>query len=409
MLNSQLLNHVLVSLGSWFLLQAHAFHSCSQKQEIDGYAQVSDYSPLLNIYIDLVLLIKTSVAPAPLPCFNRFLEEVNMQGDPGGVTPARSTPLAAPGPSVYYMCAVSEIHRVFGSFTGQKASLIREIGFGGLLKTPNVVGLDMNLTVWLMSKLDTNTMRLSSVGRRTISVTGEDVHLVLGIPSGEPVQHHYNVPESDVARIRELLYLSEEDGSLTLTYLEMLLMADCGEYMNKKQQDAFKVATVLYVFAYYLGCVTDRFTIPLWIVSNLLDPSCIVHKNWSAYVLKSLDLAPSSDGGTLQRGKHYHNTWLLTIPAVFYLDNLDFRCLSLKHDAFPRVSFYHKWYLDLLVSQDRIHTSDPGVVRFGRTEHYQMPRFATVGSLDSKLTGLMSRTDCPVSKPHSVWAKRRGK
>jgi hypothetical protein len=86
---------------------------------------------------------------------------------------------------------LSKTFSVFNLFDSQKASLLRSIGFGGLLKLLELEQMNSDeLYLWLYKIFDFDNLTLHFDGGVDLPIRSVDVHLILSIPfEGHLVQY----------------------------------------------------------------------------------------------------------------------------------------------------------------------------------------------------------------------------
>jgi hypothetical protein len=86
-----------------------------------------------------------------------------------------------------------------------------------------------------------------------LEVNEKDVQLVLGLPHTEtPVECTFPISTEVISAVRDILMLGPGE-EITLESLKIILLRDYGSNMNVREIEAFKVALVLYVDAYFMG------------------------------------------------------------------------------------------------------------------------------------------------------------
>ncbi|PNT69586.1 hypothetical protein BRADI_3g58231v3 [Brachypodium distachyon] len=144
---------------------------------------------------------------------------------------------------------IYRVTKIFAGFVGKKASLVDSIGFGGSRLLGERSTLDGQLSLWLLGSVDTSTMTIKSPGDQpSLPMKPRDVHLVLGLPyQGVEVDDGSNVSEATMSAVREKLFLKNTGGMITVDYLEDILVNDYNDDMSAAEEEAFKIAAVLYL------------------------------------------------------------------------------------------------------------------------------------------------------------------
>lgn len=287
-------------------------------------------------------------------------------------------------------CEVGKFASLVRGFDNGKRELISDIGFEGLLRIPCIKSLDEKFSLWLMSRLDPETMVFCLPNGEKLEFADVDAHFVLGIPFKGKLVIHDNYPGKEAVKIvLGILGIEGNPGSLSLEFLEGIITKDYGPVkMTKVERATFKVAFVLYSMASFLAVQHQRCSFPTWLLRNFTDPSKIAEINWSAYVLNVLSHGAREVQSQLRSGsrsiKIYGCTFLLqvlylpTAPhtqsivcssgewghlalflmclpflQVLYLDNLCFGNTSPVLLELPRSSTYTEDYIKYLIKMDR--------------------------------------------------------
>lgn len=166
--------------------------------------------------------------------------------------------------------------------------LVQSIGFGILLRLFPQTKFPRQLALWVLSNMKSTNgeLELSTGSKRLLNDC--DVELVLGIPrKNRTVQTDLQISEKDVAKIRNILMINE-DEDVSLDRIEGILTREYAEKMSTKEQDAFKVAFAVCADAYFLGPRGSNAKINKDMYKNLANPEMIADFNWCGYVLKCL-------------------------------------------------------------------------------------------------------------------------
>ncbi|KAL6630959.1 hypothetical protein ACP70R_028299 [Stipagrostis hirtigluma subsp. patula] len=103
--------------------------------------------------------------------------------------------------SIVCRCTPGIFHTMVGALTNPMKEIIRNMGFGGLLDMKPAKLKKRDLLVWLMDRMNPETMTLEIVGGKTLKVDEKAVRCVLGLPStGTEDPPSANDPDAAAAR-----------------------------------------------------------------------------------------------------------------------------------------------------------------------------------------------------------------
>ena len=106
----------------------------------------------------------------------------------GSVTPSSpnsSDDEAASALTITNRCSPKSVFSLVSNLSEFKRQIVRDMGFGGILDIPCISKLNLKLSAWLLSKLDSEESCLVFGPSRRIYVHEDDVGIVLGIPNGD--------------------------------------------------------------------------------------------------------------------------------------------------------------------------------------------------------------------------------
>uniref|UniRef100_A0ACD5YDE7 Uncharacterized protein n=1 Tax=Avena sativa TaxID=4498 RepID=A0ACD5YDE7_AVESA len=249
---------------------------------------------------------------------------------------------------------IERVTSIFSSFVGEKARLVRWIGFGGLLRIGARKSLNDDFSLWLLSILDTDKMALRTGRAMVLSISDLDISIVMGIPHvGIEVDVESKVQPDVLESVRLKLSLDSPQDRITIPYLEKILTRDYGLVMSYKEEEAFKIATVLYAMTTLLGVQGLIPSIRCFLLNYLVDTSNIHKVNWARYVLSVIkESALSVQQGLASGCTTFVISGCTLALQTFYIDNMDFGSHHLIHDNVPRVSAYAEDELDKLIAAD---------------------------------------------------------
>lgn len=185
--------------------------------------------------------------------------------------------------------SVKRAVEVIQSFDDYKRWLVTEIGFGGMLKLPAILKMNLKFSAWVMSKVSVKRHAIILSATKILKFWADDVHKVFGIPCG-----HRNVRGRDgfinpeaIQYIKNTLGM-DKTGAHSLEAAEQLLLRDISESSSKLEKDCFQIAFVIFVMGHVLAPTTkhDYGTIDYW--GALADTESISQFNWCEYVLECL-------------------------------------------------------------------------------------------------------------------------
>lgn len=181
------------------------------------------------------------------------------------------------------------LHDVVAKFNEMKIELVKSIGFGGILCFPPLRQINRRFAVWLMSRVDPRSQTIVINESMKITYTKEDVHRVFHIPCTGRSVYHKGMPNKEVTSLVLSGFLGingKENRSIKAA--QEVIERDYGNEMSVHEQNAFKVAFVIYVVSTLLspGAKYDYASVDYW--NALTNPSDIGNYDWSDYVIKRL-------------------------------------------------------------------------------------------------------------------------
>ncbi|CAN6342291.1 unnamed protein product [Urochloa humidicola] len=82
-------------------------------------------------------------------------------------------------------CSPKVVYSLVSKFSEFKKQLVRDIGFGGILDLPCINKVNLKLSAWLLTKLDTEDSELVLSEFTCIYIYEKDVGIVFGISCGD--------------------------------------------------------------------------------------------------------------------------------------------------------------------------------------------------------------------------------
>jgi hypothetical protein len=275
-------------------------------------------------------------------------------------------------------CSPKAVYLVVSKFSEFKKECVREIGFGGILHVPCITKVNLKLSAWLLSKLDADESSLVFSDSRRLYVHEMDVGKVFGIPCGD-----LDVGSTEISA-EQLEFIREDCGLNSLRSfksLEHVLARHIDDKSLRLEVHRFKVAFVIFVMGHLLAPSVkhDHGNIDYW--GALKDPEIIDRFNWCRYVhCNVLEAAQKVRDELIRKGRvtgipschlflqvsmsfshhtciHPHMTNFVSFTdfaflvfyaffaQVFFLDNVEIRHLSKKHDVLPRIKAFDQLYL----------------------------------------------------------------
>ncbi|KAL6615921.1 hypothetical protein ACP70R_038191 [Stipagrostis hirtigluma subsp. patula] len=265
--------------------------------------------------------------------------------------------------------SVNRIARVFGSLNGEKADLLREIGFAGLMHVRHQERFDRQFAFWLLNSMDHTNGSIAMKDGSNLELTDFDVHLVLGLPfSGDPVSVSQKCARRDVDKIKSILLLPPS-ADVSVEYLENLIVRQYGPKMTFREKNAFKVAAVLFADSYFIRPHGTAVKVNQSIFGNLLDVDSICKKNWASYLLHGLKRACCRVRHCIrQENKSITLDGCLILLQVFYLDNIEAGDMKTSQQMFPRVSEFTYQRIKRMIAHDRDGSNKCSLEAFGNSK-----------------------------------------
>ncbi|KAG2657785.1 hypothetical protein PVAP13_1KG201000 [Panicum virgatum] len=137
-------------------------------------------------------------------------------------------------------------------FSEYKKQAIRETGFGGLLDVPLINKVNLNLSSWLLSKLDTDESCILISEKRWIFVHEKDAGIVFGIPCGDLDVFSSEICPHQLTLTMMNCGLSPKEAR-SLKGIESVLEKHLDDRSTRLEEDNFKIAFVVYAIAHLLA------------------------------------------------------------------------------------------------------------------------------------------------------------
>ena len=245
-------------------------------------------------------------------------------GGSGSVTPSSansSDDEAASASNITNRCSPKSVFSLVSSLSEFKKQIVRDMGFGGILDIPAISKLNLKLSAWLLSKLDSEESCLIFGPSRRIYVHEDDVVIVLGIPNGEIDVSTTSVTDEQLELLRSSIGLVGSDPR-SIKGIEYILEKHLDDKSSSQEVDSFKVGFVVFLVAHLLApCVKhDQVQLDFW--GALKNPAWLERYNWCRYVYGHvLEAAQKVRAETIAKGRatallgcHY----LLQVTIMFF-------------------------------------------------------------------------------------------
>ncbi|XBJ07829.1 hypothetical protein VPH35_013283 [Triticum aestivum] len=192
-------------------------------------------------------------------------------------------------PVITSRLSVKRVVEMVAKFYEYKRWLVTEIGFGGILKIPMLVKLDLRMSAWVMRKVNARCRVIVIDNDNMIGFTTEDFHKVFGIPCGnrDVGGRDAQISQSAINFIKQSIGM-DSTVAHNLKVAESFLSRDISEDSSKIEKDCFQIAFVIFVMGYLIAPCTkhDTMTIDFW--GALANPELIPQFNWCEYAMQKL-------------------------------------------------------------------------------------------------------------------------
>lgn len=204
--------------------------------------------------------------------------------------------------------SIKQVYDVISSFTEQKRDLVRSIGFGGILLFPPLKNINRRFAMWLMSRVDPLSQTIVVNNCKRIKFNKTDVEKVFGIPCHGKVVSDCNMPRKVIIPTVKKSYPgTDARENRSIKAAQEVVEKQCSGTMTDTEQDAFKVAFVIYLMSTLLapGSKYDYVSLEYW--GALVEPASIKDFDWCEYVLRKLLQAVVKLKNELQVGNKVSN------------------------------------------------------------------------------------------------------
>ena len=104
---------------------------------------------------------------------------------PSTYSPSLSDDKRSSSAGIANRCSPKVVHNIVSKFSEFKKELVRDIGFGGSLELRCISKVNLKLSAWLLSRLDTDESCLVFSESHRIYVHKKDIGIMFGFPCGD--------------------------------------------------------------------------------------------------------------------------------------------------------------------------------------------------------------------------------
>ena len=190
---------------------------------------------------------------------------------------------AASALTITNRCSPKSVFSLVSNLSEFKKQIVRDMGFGGILDIPCISKLNLKLSAWLLSKLESEDNCLVFGPSRRIYVHEDDVGIVLGIPNGDIDVSTTSVTDEQLELLRSSIGLVSSD-TRSIKGIEYILEKHLDDKSSSQEIDGFKVAFIVFVIGHLLApCVKhDQVHLDFW--GALKNHASLERYNWCRYV-----------------------------------------------------------------------------------------------------------------------------
>ncbi|CAO2210272.1 unnamed protein product [Urochloa humidicola] len=146
-------------------------------------------------------------------------------------------------------CSPKAVHMVVSKFNEFKKQCICDMGFGGILDLPCITKVNLKLSVWLLSKLDTEESALVFSDTKRIWIHERDVGIVFGIPAGDLDVSSVDITPAQIEIISQLCGISSKDPR-NFRGVEHVIEQHLDDKSSTHEVHRFMVAFVIFVMVH---------------------------------------------------------------------------------------------------------------------------------------------------------------
>ncbi|KAL6896943.1 hypothetical protein ACP4OV_007515 [Aristida adscensionis] len=248
---------------------------------------------------------------------------------------------------------IEELNSIVRGFTDHQKELAVETGFGSFVEGLHVYRFDMQFCMWLISKVDTLNNLLRLEGGMKLRMSPEDVSSVLGVPCGGKRVWDCSLDKSRKthARIRSMLGVNNGREAASLAAARTLMRGKSPS--NKEEDDAFKVAFIVYVVSMLIETKTGEEPENNSYFPALAQIESVNSFNWAFYILEEITLSCWQAISEQKNGSPPRpSLGTVLFIQLFYLDNMDYGEDSIRSGQTPRMHAFTNESLSRLVMAD---------------------------------------------------------
>ncbi|CAL5074241.1 unnamed protein product [Urochloa decumbens] len=301
-------------------------------------------------------------------------------------------------------CSPKAVYTMVSKLSEFKKQLIRDIGFGGILDLPCINKVNLRLSAWLLTKLDTEDSELVISESRRIYVHERDVGIVFGLPCGEIDVASMDVTSEQIESIKSLCGLNSKDGR-SFKGVEFVLEKHLDDRSSRIERDSFKIAFVIFVMGHLLApsAKYDCGNLDFW--GALKDTEMLERMNWCRYVYSHvLDAAQKARDEMIRKNRVTNLYGCHLFLQVLFLDNVDIRGLNKKHNILPRISVFDaeslKTMATMCESRDGSNFNSFVGLRAPNSTAYMRHMYQSVHNVTRRPVTPLPHTPLPLSSTH---------
>ncbi|XP_039794970.1 uncharacterized protein LOC120660492 isoform X2 [Panicum virgatum] len=222
-----------------------------------------------------------------------------------------------------------------------------------------------------MSRVDPLSQTIVVNNCKRIKFNKMDVEKVFGIPCHGKVVSDCNMPRKVIIPTVKKSYPgTDARENRSIKAAQEVVEKQCSGTMTDTEQDAFKVAFVIYLMSTLLapGSKYDYVSLEYW--GALVEPASIKDFDWCEYVLRKLLQAVVKLKNELQVGNKVSNiTGCSVFLQILYLDSIDIGVMNMEHSSFPRIKHFAAEELKSMILADSLSRKPDNLdFEYGRSQ-----------------------------------------